>query len=225
MVPGAEGMLDAVTTSVCWLETPQAAFATTVIVPPVPVGVVVMLFVEDVPDQPPGNVHVYEVAPDTGVTLYVCATPLQTAVGPLMGPGAGAAAPDVTARLVGDDVRPQAFVAVTETVPLEDDVVTVMLDVVLLPVHPGGNVHVYVVFVGPDGTEYVSVAPAHTEVGPVIAPGAAAAEMGVTGSALAALVPQAVVAVTVTLPAEAPGVVVRLAVVEVPLQPAGVVQV
>jgi hypothetical protein len=166
------------------------------------------------------------VAPATGVILYVCAMPLQTAVAPLIGPGAGAGAPEVTASVAKAEVKPQALVAVTEIVPLVADVVTDMLAVVLVPVHPDGSDHVYVVPGGPDGTEYVSVAPEQTDVGPEMGAGAAGAvEIGTTGKALAAEVPQAVVTDTVTFPAVADGVAVRMVVVELPLQPAGVVHV
>jgi hypothetical protein len=47
----------------------------------------------------------------------------------------------VTARLAAGDV-PQAFVGVTETVPLADPAVAVMEVVVEVPVQPGGSVQV-----------------------------------------------------------------------------------
>ena len=50
-------------------ETPQELFATTLTVPAVVVGVTEILFVVEVPDQPPGKVHVYEAAPATAFVL------------------------------------------------------------------------------------------------------------------------------------------------------------
>jgi len=67
--------------------------------------------------------------------------------------------------------------------------------------------------------------PEHGVALPVIAPGVAGVDAGVTAKVAAALVPQVFVAVTVTLPAVAFGVAEILVVVEVPDQPAGRVQV
>ncbi len=58
-----------------------------------------------------------------------------------------------------------------------------------------------------------------------MAPGVPGKAVTVTGKVCAAEVPQALVAVTVMLPLVAPAVVVRLVVVLLPVQPAGVVQV
>jgi hypothetical protein len=44
--------------------------------------VTVILFVVDVPDQPPGNPHVYDVAPATAATEYTFEEPLQTVLFP-----------------------------------------------------------------------------------------------------------------------------------------------
>ena len=78
--------------------------ATTVMRPPVPLGIAVILFVEEFPDQPPGRVHVYEVAPATGVMLYVCCTPLHTATAPAIGPGDAGALPEFTVSVCGVEV-------------------------------------------------------------------------------------------------------------------------
>ena len=67
--------------------------------------------------------------------------------------------------------------------------------------------------------------PEHGVIEPVIAPGVAGADPGVTAKVAAVLVPQVLVAVTVTLPAVAFGVAEILVVVEVPDQPAGRVHV
>ena len=72
---------------------------------------------------------------------YVCAMPAHTEVGPLMGPAAPMVVEEFTARLLADDV-PQLFVAVTVILPLVAPAVVAMLAVVLLPVHPPGNVQV-----------------------------------------------------------------------------------
>ena len=66
---GWVGVVLMFTASVCAALVPQALLATTEIVPPVVVAVAVMLGVVDVPVQPPGNVHVYDVAPLTGLML------------------------------------------------------------------------------------------------------------------------------------------------------------
>ena len=59
----------------------------TEILPLVALEVVVIEVVEDVPDQPPGKVHVYDVAPATGEILYVLDVPEQIAVFPVINPG------------------------------------------------------------------------------------------------------------------------------------------
>ena len=65
-------------------------------VPPVAVGVTVMLLVVLLPVHPGGNVHVYEVAPGTATTEYVCATPLHTVAEPEIVPGCAGVAEEVT---------------------------------------------------------------------------------------------------------------------------------
>ena len=58
IVPGVAGAVETVTASVCGDELPQLLFAVTVIAPPVVPAVAVMLAEVEVPDHPPGNVHV-----------------------------------------------------------------------------------------------------------------------------------------------------------------------
>jgi hypothetical protein len=65
IVPGVDGILITDTDKVSAVLDPQALFAATVISPLVAPAVVVILFVELVPVQPPGKVHVYDVAPPT----------------------------------------------------------------------------------------------------------------------------------------------------------------
>ena len=50
---------------------PQELLAVTEIVPPLVPAVVVIEVVVDVPPQPEGSAHVYDVAPETGAILYV----------------------------------------------------------------------------------------------------------------------------------------------------------
>ena len=69
IVPGVAGAGATVTASICAVELPQLLFATTEIVPLNVPEVAVMLLDVDVPDHPLGNVHVYEVAPLTAVTV------------------------------------------------------------------------------------------------------------------------------------------------------------
>lgn len=49
----------------------QLLLATTETVPPVALAVAVIVFEVEVPVHPAGNVHVYDVAPETNATLYV----------------------------------------------------------------------------------------------------------------------------------------------------------
>ena len=59
------------TESVLAVPDPQALLAFTEIVPPADPAVVVMEVEVELPDQPDGNVQVYEVAPLTAATEYV----------------------------------------------------------------------------------------------------------------------------------------------------------
>jgi hypothetical protein len=74
-VPGCAGPVIGFTASVAAVELPQALLATTLTLPAVNVGVAEMLVVVEVPVQPPGKVHVYDVAPATAAMLYVVAVP------------------------------------------------------------------------------------------------------------------------------------------------------
>ena len=58
IVPGVAGIVFTATANVCGALFPHELFAVTVIFPDVALAVVVMLFVVDVPVQPPGKVHV-----------------------------------------------------------------------------------------------------------------------------------------------------------------------
>ena len=58
IVPGVEGIVFTVIAKLAAELFPQALFAVTVIFPDVELAVVEILFVVDVPVQPPGNVQV-----------------------------------------------------------------------------------------------------------------------------------------------------------------------
>ena len=68
---------------------------------------------------------------------------------------------------------------------------------------------------------YVWLVPLHTAVGPVIVPGTTGVPLGATANTLWADVPQALLAVTVTLPAVALVVAVMLVAADVPVHPPG----
>ena len=67
---GCVGIGLTVTAITCAVPLPQELFAVTLIFPLTP-ALVLMLSPVDVPDQPLGMVHVYDVAPATAVMLYV----------------------------------------------------------------------------------------------------------------------------------------------------------
>ena len=69
IVLGCAGTVLAVTISVRAVLLPQPLFAVTDIVPPVAPAVVVMDVVVELPLHPAGNVHEYDVAPDTDAML------------------------------------------------------------------------------------------------------------------------------------------------------------
>ncbi len=102
-----------------------------------------MLFVVDVPVQPVGSVQMYEVAPVTGDTEYVCGAFEQMNLFPVMDAGGDGADPATTARLRGMET-PQGDVAVTDMLPAALPGVTVMEFVVDVPVQPVGIVQAYV---------------------------------------------------------------------------------
>jgi hypothetical protein len=75
IVPGVAGTSEGVTAKVLAVDAPQALLAITLTLPAVALGVAEILVVVEVPVQPPGKVHVYEVAPATAAMLYVVAIP------------------------------------------------------------------------------------------------------------------------------------------------------
>ena len=81
-----------------------------------------------------------EVAPLTVATLYVLFVPLQTVALPLIAPGVAGTVFTVTESVCAEEF-PQELVAVTLIVPLEPEVALIVF-VVLVPLHPPGNVQV-----------------------------------------------------------------------------------
>ena len=65
----------------------QLPFAITEIVPEAEPAVTEIELVAELPDHPEGNVHEYDVAPETGATEYACVDPEQTIVLPEIKPG------------------------------------------------------------------------------------------------------------------------------------------
>ena len=61
--------------------------AVTLIVPPVLPVVTLIVFVVELPDHPEGKVHAYEVAPATGMMVYVCDVPVHGEAAPEIFPG------------------------------------------------------------------------------------------------------------------------------------------
>ena len=164
------GLPVTVTLKVRGMPEPHELFAVTEIFPPFAPGVAVIDVEAELPLQPDGNVHVYDVAPATEAMLYVCETPWHTVVFPVIAPGwAGIAVTD-TLNVRGVP-EPHELFAVTEILPLFAPGVAVIDVEAELPLHPDGNVHVYDVAPFTAVILYVWEAPWHTVVLPVIAPG------------------------------------------------------
>ena len=87
MASGCEGVAATEIETVRGVLAPQALTADTEIFPlPDPV-ITVILFVADEPVHPEGKLQLYEVAPLTALTEYVCEVPWQTEVFPETFPG------------------------------------------------------------------------------------------------------------------------------------------
>lgn len=170
IVPGVDGIVFTIIAKVSGVDEPHALFAVTVIFPLVADAVVLMEFVVDVPDHPPGNVQVYEVAEGSLVTEYVLLDPEQIVVVPEIVPGVEGMVFTVIANVCGVD-DPQALFAVTVIFPLVELAVVFIEFVVDVPVQPPGNVQVYEVAEGSLVTEYVLLLPPHIVVSPEIVPG------------------------------------------------------
>ena len=127
--------------NVSGIDDPQLLFAETLIFPLVELAVAVMDVEKELPDQPEGNVQVYEVAPATGVMLYILVLPSQTDAEPLMLPGVAGMVLTVTLWVSTAD-EPQALLAITVIFPVVDPAVVVIDVVVEVPDQPEGKVQV-----------------------------------------------------------------------------------
>ena len=92
---GALGMLPDDTLNVLGLEDPQAFTAVIEILPLDELAVTLIEFVFELPVHPDGKVQVYDVAPDTAVTLYVFELLRQTEVLPLIEGGVDGIVQDI----------------------------------------------------------------------------------------------------------------------------------
>jgi len=142
IAPGCAASGVTVTVSDADAPGPQSLFAATRITPPFGPAVALMLLPVELPLHPSGNDQVYDVAPLTGVMLYVCGVPWHGVVLPVTAPGCPGADWTVTPRVRGVP-GPQELAALTVTVPPVAPTVAVMVVPVELPDHPNGNSHVY----------------------------------------------------------------------------------
>ena len=224
IVPGVAGIVFTVIAKVTAAEFPQVLFAVTVMFPLVALAVALILFVVDVPVQPPGNVQVYEVAPATAVIEYVFVVPEQMVAVPEIVPGVAGIVFTTTAKVCAVEF-PHVLFAVTVIFPLVALAVALMLFVVDVPVQPPGNVHVYDVAPATAAIEYVFVVPEQIVAVPEIVPGVAGIVFTTTAKVCPEEFPQALFAVTVIFPLVALAVALIEFVVDVPVQPPGNVQV
>lgn len=141
ILPGVEGVLLVVTLRLRADEEPQTLFAMTEIVPPLDPVVVLIELVVDVPAHPPGNDHVYDVAPETDATLYEIVEPAHGLALPVMLPGVAGIFVTVTFKVCAEE-GPQVLLAVTLIVPPALPAVALIEFVVDAPVQPTGKVHV-----------------------------------------------------------------------------------
>ena len=115
--------------------------AITITFPLVEPAVAVIELVVEVPVQPEGNVHVYDVAPLTGVTEYVFTAAWHVVVLPVIVPGVTGIELTETANVWATE-EPQELLAVTVIFPPIELEVVIMLVVVDVPDHPPGSVQV-----------------------------------------------------------------------------------
>ena len=218
---GVAGTPPTLTASVCGPELPQAPFAVTDTVPAlVPIADMIVLVVE-VPVQPFGRVHVYDVAPLTAATEKVSGLPaLQPADLLMIAAGVAGAVFTTTASVCAGELI-QPLEAFTVTLPLLVPAVAMIVSVVEVPVQPFGSVQIYEVAPLTGATMKVSKMPLHKVSVPLMAPGVGGAAAMVTTSVCAEEVPHLLPAVTETVPPADPAVAMIVSVVEVPVQPLG----
>jgi len=180
--PGAARPEPTVTDNVLAPDLPQALLAVTETVPPLAPTTVMIVLVVDVPDQPFGSVHVYDVAPLTAGTEKVSTLPILHPEDLLMVPGVAGALLTTVVNDCAPDV-PQLFVADTVITPPAEPVVAMIVLVVEVPVHPLGSVQIYEVAPLTGATVKVSKPPTLQIVArPLILPGIAGAAPTVTAS-------------------------------------------
>ena len=114
MGPGIEIDPEDTTAKVVAGLLPQLFRAYTVTFPLVEEAITVIELVVLVPVQPEGKVHTYEVAPDTGGTLYTAPPPAHKLAGPLILLGA-----------VGVVVTVTLFVTLATQIPVQPNIVSV----------------------------------------------------------------------------------------------------
>jgi len=138
IVPGWAGVVATVTLNVLAVPEPHELLAVTEMVPPDAPAVASIDVDVELPVHPEGNVHVYDVAPETAAMLYVLDEPWQTVVDPVMAPGwAGIGVTETFSILAVLD--PHELLAVTEIVPPDAPAVASIDVEVELPVHPDGS--------------------------------------------------------------------------------------
>lgn len=221
---GCDGNGDTVVDTVCTVDDPQLLFALTVMFPPEDPANAIIVLVDEVPDQPFGNVQVYDDAPLTGGTLYSFELLAHTEDFPVMFDGWEIVVAIVTVRVWVDEL-PQLLFAKTVMLPPVTLVIAVIEFVVEVPVHPEGRFHVYEEAPVIGAIVYVTGLLLHTEEFPVMAPGCPMVPEVFTLNVRAKEDPQLLFAVTEMVPALAPAVALIVFVVELPDHPTGNVQV
>ena len=143
---------------------------------------------------------------------------------PLIAPGVAGTGLTVTASVCGEEV-PQELEAVTVIFPPLEPAVVLMEVLVLEPLQPEGNTHVYEV--APETATILKVLfePWQTVAFPLIVPGVPGMGFTVTASVRGIDEPQALFAVTLIFPLDAPAVALIELEVDVPVHPEGSIQV
>ena len=212
--------------------SPQSFFAITLIEPSeIPALRVIEFVVVTNPgslelDHPLGRLQVYVSAlAIAGIEYTNPVASWHTADSPVIAPDIIGAGAFTFTGIVSAVLVPQSFLALTVIFPEPElAVVTVIDEVVLVPVHPFGKVQMYSEASGSLVTEYVSEVPGQTMSDPEMAEGVAGVPaFMVIAKVCSALVPQSFKAFTVIFPPEASLVKVIDVVELVPVHPLGFV--